>query len=103
MNRYLIEVPHSADKQSCEAAIRLFLQSGSHFMTHADWGCGDGEHKAWIILDVDSKEDAREILPPAFRRQAKITLLSRFALDEKDGKVALEGYHKGSILHQSPA
>ena len=59
MAKFLIEVPHGADKTACDQAIQVFLQTGSHFLTHADWGCLDGEHKAWIIADVRSKDDAR--------------------------------------------
>ena len=68
MPKYLIEVEHQATKEACEKAIRIFLNTGSHFLTNADWGCMDGEHKAWLILDLDSKEQARTVLPPAFRR-----------------------------------
>jgi hypothetical protein len=103
MNRYLIEVPHGADQGSCEAAIRIFLESGSHFMTHAEWGCKDGEHKGWIILEVEDKAAAREILPPAFRKQARITLLNRFTFNDQDELVEMEEYHQGKIPHQSPA
>ena len=82
MDKFLIEVPHGADKASCELAIKVFLQTGSHFLTHADWGCMDGEHKAWIIAEVGNKEDALYILPPAFRQTAKITKLTQFSAKE---------------------
>ena len=82
MTKYLIEVPHGEDKQACEEAIQIFLASGSHFITNADWGCMDGEHKAWMVVEVDSKVEAKYILPPAFRHQAKITSLVKFELDE---------------------
>jgi hypothetical protein len=78
MSKFLIEVPHGADKASCDQAIQIFLQTGSHFLTHADWGCLDGEHKAWIVADVPTREDAEMILPPAFRSAAKITRLATF-------------------------
>jgi hypothetical protein len=42
----------------------------------------DGEHKAWIIAEVESKEEARSILPPIFRTQAKIVRLNYFTLEE---------------------
>jgi hypothetical protein len=54
-------------------------------VTNADWGCRDGEHKAWILIDVDNKEEARRILPPAFRSQAKIVGLNKFSMEEIDG------------------
>ena len=46
MEKYLIEVPHSEDKASCMRAIHVFLTSGSHFVTNAEWGCMDGDHHA---------------------------------------------------------
>jgi len=80
--RFLIEVPHEATTVACLRAVETILKSGSHFLTRADWGCLDGEHKAWIIVDVESKDQARAIVPPAFRAQAKITRLNSFALSE---------------------
>jgi hypothetical protein len=84
MGKYLIEVPHDSDKAACARAIQVFHTSGSHFVANADWGCDDGEHKAWIIVEVDSKEDARSILPPAYRSEAKIVKLTKFTLQEAE-------------------
>jgi hypothetical protein len=78
MPRYLIEVPHENSKESCNIAVREFLGTGSHFVTNADWGCSDGEHKAWFVVELDSKEDALMMLPPAFRRNAKVITLEKF-------------------------
>lgn len=77
MPRYLIEVSHEDTKKACELAQLAFYRTGSHFVTHADWGCSDGEHKAWINVELDSKEDAKMILPPAFRAQAKVIELQK--------------------------
>ena len=82
MARFLIELPHSADGQACARFVKLTLTSGSHFLTHADWGCKDGVHSAWIIVDLDSKEEARSILPPPFRPQARIVALNHFTIAE---------------------
>jgi hypothetical protein len=84
MARYLIEVPHAEEHVACAEVVEIFLKTGSHFLSHADWGCKDGEHKAWITVDVETKDDARRILPPAFRNQAKIIQLNYFTLDEID-------------------
>lgn len=78
MPRYLIEVPHEATKEACEIAVREFLGTGSHFLTNADWGCSDDEHRAWFVAEMDSKEDALMMLPPAFRRDAKIITLEKY-------------------------
>ncbi len=84
MAKFLIEVPHEAEKTACIRAIQILLQTGSHYLTNAQFGCRDGEHKGWVIVDVDSKEDARRILPPAYRAQSKIVGLSRFSMEELD-------------------
>ena len=81
MTRFLIEVPHENSKLACERAVRTFLTTGSHFMTHADWGCSDEVHKAWFIVDVGSREEAAAILPPLLRHDATIVALQRFGLE----------------------
>jgi len=91
MPRFLIEVPHEAKKEACDRAVRVFLETGSHFMTNADWGCSDGEHKAWFVVDVDTREEAKQILPPAFRLQAKIVELTKFTMADVDTS---RGYHE---------
>lgn len=84
MARFFIEVPHAAEKGACIRAVKAFLNTGSHFLTNADWGCYDGDHKAWIILDLDSKEEALAVVPPGFRDQAKIVKLNKFTMEEID-------------------
>lgn len=91
MPRFLIEVPHEAGERACARVVQIFLATGSHFLTHADWGCMDGEHSAWIIVDVDSKEEARSILPPAFRSEAKIIGLNKFTLEQIE---SILGHHQ---------
>ena len=84
MARFLIEVPHEANTEACARAVRVFLDTGSHWLTHADWGCMDGVHKAWIIVDVENKDEARTILPPIFRSQAEIVRLNEFTIAQID-------------------
>ena len=84
MAKFLIEVPHESEVVSCARAIKVLLESGSHFLTHADFGCQDGVHKAWLVVDVDSKDEARSIVPPAFRRQASVVQLCKFGISELD-------------------
>jgi hypothetical protein len=88
MARFLIEVPHSDDKVECARAIQVFLQTGSHFLANADWGCLDGDHKAWIILEGDNKQDALSVLPLAVRPEAKIVRLAKFSMDDVDGTLS---------------
>lgn len=80
--RFLIEVPHEETTVACARVVDAFLKSGSHFLTRADWGCRDGHHKAWMIVDAEDEEDARRIVPPPLRKQAKIVRLNSFSREE---------------------
>jgi len=82
MSRYLIEIPHSSEKIECLHSVSILLSSGSHFLINADWGCLDGEHKAWFFMDADSKEEVLRIVPPAYKRNTKITQLNKFNLQD---------------------
>ena len=82
MAKFLIESPHDPDRIACARIVESFLRSGSHFLTHADWGFLDGDHKAWIMGEFNSKDEARSILPPAMRAQAKVVRLNTFTLEK---------------------
>jgi hypothetical protein len=84
MARYLIEVPHEPDVQACVGAVQVFLATGSHLLTHADWGCMDGQHCAWIIADVEGKDEARHLVPPACRTDARVIGLNKFSMEQLD-------------------
>ena len=84
MARFFIEVPHEAEPEACIRAVKAFLNTGSHFLSNADWGCYDGDHKAWIILELDSKKEALSVIPPGFKSDAKIVQLTKFTLEDID-------------------
>ena len=87
MPKFLIEVPHPDEPLSCAQIVKVFLSSGSHFLTHADWGCMDGVHSAWLVLEADSKEEARNVVPPLFRSHAKIVALNQFSMEQIEGVI----------------
>ena len=79
--RYLVQVPHDPDALACANVIRIFLATGSHYLTQADWGCRDGEHTAWMIVKTSSREEARQIVPPPFRAQAHVVRLNKYTFE----------------------
>ncbi len=82
MPQFLIEVPHPEEPLACARAVQVFLSSGSHFLAQADWGCMDGIHNAWLIMEAATKEEARFVVPPLFRPQARIVGLNKFTLEQ---------------------
>ena len=88
MARFLIEVPHEDKARECLLAVKVLLSTGSHYLTNAEFGCFDGEHKAWIIVEVDSKQDALFVITPAYRCRARVVQLNRFSLQEVENLLA---------------
>lgn len=91
MPKFLVEVPHEADTLACARVVKIFLETGSHYLTHAEWGCEDGEHKAWMMVEADDHDEARMVVPPAFRGDACVVRLNRFSMDEIDEIIAQHG------------
>ena len=88
MPRFMIEITHEDNIEACEYAKRAFYRTGSHFMTNAEFGCQDEVHKAWLIVEVDSKDDAERIIPPDFRNNAQIVTLEK--MDPSDMEDMIE-------------
>ena len=74
MDRYLIESPHEA--ADCESIIKEIHAAG--YLHHFEWGCHDGTHCGWAIIETDSKEHAKQIIPWQNRNKARIVKLEKF-------------------------
>ena len=81
MERFLIELEHEPKKNACKLAVETMLTSGSHFLTHAEFGCKDEDHRCWIIVEMDNREEVKAILPPVYRNDAKIIQLMHYTMD----------------------
>jgi len=81
MARFLITIPHEEEELACARAVKVLLETGSHYLTNAEFGCMDGDHRAWIILEVDRREEALAVVPPAFRSGASVVKLNRFSIE----------------------
>ena len=82
MDRFLIEVPHEEETIACARAVEILLKTGSHFLSNAEFGCFDGEHKGWIIIEAENKDQVKYMLPPVYRNKAKIVRLNKFTLEQ---------------------
>lgn len=91
MPKFLVEVPHAEDTLACARIVKIFLETGSHYLTNADWGCEDGVHKAWMIVDTADRHEAREIVPPGMRADATVVKLRKFKMKEIDDIIARHG------------
>ncbi len=80
MAHYIIELSHS--KEECLQALTTIVNLGMHIGHHTWWGCGSGVHTGWLDLEVDSESDARGVIPPAIRSQARLVEVHRFTPEE---------------------
>jgi len=64
MPRFLIEVPHESEVVACARVVQIFLTSGSHFLTNAEWAATT----AITIAGWSSTWAARRRRGPSCRR-----------------------------------
>jgi len=74
MHRYLVISHHSAE--DCVKALKEALAIG--YLTHFDWGCKDGVHTGWAILEAEEKSQAMMSVPPFLRDQATVVRLTKY-------------------------
>ncbi len=89
MPRYMIELHYEENEyDTCLKALRASEQFGSHFVTHADWGCEAGVHCGWMIVELGSSAEAMQIVPPDLRHEARIVKLNRFTKEQIASRIA---------------
>jgi hypothetical protein len=78
MPSYLIVSPHT--QKDCVKVLQDLLATG--YLTHFDWGCKDGDHTGWAIIDATSKAEAMMAVPPFARHVARVVQLTKFSPEE---------------------
>lgn len=78
VDRFLVISPHT--QEDCKKAIAEVLAAG--YITHFEWGCMDGEHTGWAILEAENAKQAQMAVPPAQRHSARVIRLTKFSLAE---------------------
>jgi len=78
MSRYLVESTHTAE--DCHHTVEQFIYYG-HIMNF-DWGCEDGVHKSWAIVESADESEALLSVPAGLRARAHATRLAKFTPDK---------------------
>ena len=61
----------------------------------------DDQHSAWMLVEVESKGEALQIVPPAFRPQAKIVQLNKFTMEEIE-EIFRHHHHENKASSPAP-
>jgi hypothetical protein len=72
MPRFLIETSHTSEHDGCVRALDAVTKHGSHLMTHTEWGCEDGVHSGWLIVDLNDRRAALQLIPPQYRTSSRV-------------------------------
>jgi hypothetical protein len=80
MARYIIQDSHEV--ADCLKLLDAFMHAGAHYLTNAEWGCQDGDHTAWIVVEASSDNEARNMVPPVIRDRARLVRLNRFSPEQ---------------------
>ena len=80
MAHYHIEFPH-ADGQ-CVRAFDFIAKYGLHFLNHTWFGCDAGVHTGWLHVEADNEREARGMLAPLMRDQARIVEVRSYTLQQ---------------------
>ena len=70
MARYMIRSPHT--KEECLRALDEELVKGKGILEKFDFGCKEGDHTAYAIVDVNSRNDALNLVPTFLQNKASI-------------------------------
>lgn len=87
MDRYMVESPHNHG--NCTLVIKEVHAMG--YLHHFDWGCEDGVHIGWAVLEADSHEEALMVVPSLVRGEARAVRLVKYG-----SKVVSEMEEEGS-------
>jgi hypothetical protein len=74
MERFLIESPHTAPK--CKMVVKLVQSMG--YLNNFDWGCTEGVHTGWAMIEAENAAQALGVVPALIRNQARAIKLSKF-------------------------
>ncbi len=78
MEKYLVESPHTLE--DCGPVLKQIEAAG--YLTHFDWGCKDGVHCGWVILEAESAAQAKMVVPTLAREKARVVHLNKFSPEE---------------------
>lgn len=74
MDKFLVESHHTI--HNCKLAVKSVQSSG--YLNNFDWGCKDGVHTGWAIIEAENAAQALGIVPAMIRDKARAVRLAKF-------------------------
>jgi len=77
---YMLSSHHTPEE--CLSALDEFTASGKGALDAWYWGCMDGDHTGYEIVQASSKDEALETVPENLRAKAKAVKLNKFSEEQ---------------------
>jgi hypothetical protein len=77
--RYLVSMPHT--KEECLAALDR-VAADKLLLDKIDWGCTDGDHTGYVVIEAKNADEALAKVPDADRAKAHAVKLVKFSAEE---------------------
>ena len=74
MEQFLIESHHTT--HDCKLAVKSIQSLG--YLHNFHWGCMDGVHTGWAIIEAENANQALGIVPALIRDKARAVRLTKF-------------------------
>lgn len=76
-SKYLVEMKHT--KEECLQALDAVNESGhKDLLGKIDWGCMDGNHTGYMIVEANSSEAALKDIPDVVKKNSHAYKLNKF-------------------------
>jgi len=78
--RFLIITPHTAEQ--CLKSLDEYSAQNPDLLKKIDWGCMVGDHAGYVVVEAADETAARNMLPAAERKAARIIQLNKFTVEQ---------------------
>ena len=80
MANFMIVSPHTS--QECLRALDETLAQGSDILAKYHFGCKNGDHTAYAMVEATSEREARRYVPDFLRSKTRIIQVAQFSPEE---------------------
>ncbi len=78
--KYLVVTPHQPEE--CLDVLDDLSTKDKKLLSQIEWGCTDGDHTGYLLVDADSKDAAIKKLPEKERAKAKAIKMAKFTPEQ---------------------
>jgi hypothetical protein len=78
--KYLIQSPHT--KEECLRELDELSAKGQKTLGQFFWGCSQGDHTGYAIVDAKSAVEAKRLVPDFISSKARVIELVQFSTEQ---------------------